>query len=777
VSPLITAWSGFVVRRRSAVISFTLILLLLSAFSTRNLHTDHSQEVWLAPDEPAQRDYQRLTELFGDNEYLLIGIGARAADRDIFTADGFRLLYAITGFLEQHPVVSNVRSLIRYRSLERRGDLTYVVPLAPYLPEEFDAGDDALERARNLVKADGFVQGALITQDLRHTLIMARVKYQSGQKDNHITLMEDLRRLTADKLLDRQGFELHFFGPPAISQAFQKASAGDQQLSFPLMLLVIATILFLTFRSLLGVLLPTAVVLGALLLSGGMLSLLGWPITLLNASLIVILMAIGVSDAIHVMVEYYLARDLGQDARRAAATSAERLFIPCLYTSLTTMLGFLAIAVSDLMPIREFGIIAAWGVGIAFLLTFTLLPALLSYGGEAPAASRKIIRDNPINRLLQHLTRQVLGRRYGIILLSGSLTLVALLGATTIRIDTNVLRFFKDDSELSRDAQYFSRHYAYGGFVEYIVDAGTGSGEPAIDPVFLRRVRAFQDWLEKQPESGATFSLADTIARLHTAAKPEEHPEAGIPDSPERLKKYINFYSIFGGGEDLAELISADDRYVRISQRVEFLSSADLLAFIGRVKAHQAGEFPEMTMTVTGVPVLFAAINQHINGGIADAIALGMAMVGACLLALLRSWKLGLLALLPALLSMVVAAGVMGTAGITLNFAAMVIISVTFGIAVDNAIHIVSRYAAHRKQGEESFPAMEQAVRESGRALSYSALVLFLGFAILTTSNMVPNIQLGFFAALILLLALAASLTLLPALIFALGRDQRPPPQ
>ncbi|MCP4376361.1 MAG: MMPL family transporter [bacterium] len=758
------------------MVAVALFLLAGSLTPLGRLHFDNSPAMWFAQDDPALRDYRQLTELFGDNEYLLVGIEAREGDRDLFTADAFDLIYQLSEFLAQHTHVTKVRSLKDYRFFKRRGGLNYVTRLVAETPEAFDGSDEAMAKARTRIAEETSTHGSLITDDLRHTLILARVKYIEGHGDHHIKLVGDLRSFVADNDFDRSGFKLHLTGHPVGNEAFQAAIIKDQKLSFPLMLLIIVVILLGLFHTPLGVVLPLVVILGSVLLSMGLTGLLGWPINMLNAALAIILMAIGVGDSIHIMVEFYHVRNQGQDARAAAITASETMFMPCLNTTLTTMLGFLAISFSSLVPIREFGVIAAWGVAMAFLLSFTLLPALLSYNRGTPALAKRIVQDNPIARILKGVARLVHTRRKAILLLFATVTLISFYGALEIRTDSNMPRFLKGDTPLARDAKYFSQHYSGGVFLEYIVDTGAGAGSAGnmiADPDFLRRVGIFQEWLQARPESGRVFSIVNMIESLHKALRHDDQDSDLIPDSRDRLQKYINFYTYMGGSENLSDLKTFDGRYFRISQRIGFSPSDELLQFVAKAQERLARDLPEVSVKVTGVPVLFANLNRHVNSGAVKAITLSVVMISICLLLLLRSWRYGLLALIPSLLPMLVAAGLMGFSGLQLNFATMVIISVTLGIAVDNAIHIVSRYASHRRQQRLShYEAMDLAIWESGRALSYTALVLFLGFSILVTSSFVPNMQLGFFSALILLLALITSLILLPAIVFYLTEPE-----
>lgn len=766
----IAAWAACAVASRKRVIAVTALLFASFTLLLPGLRFDNSYEYWFIPDDPALVAYQSLLTHFGDNEYVLIGVAARADDEDLFTPATFSLIYQLNDFLENHPRVIKVKSLANYRAFVHRDGKNILRYLVPYDSSEFDGSSATMAEARTIMAWEGSAHGLLITSDLRHTLIIARTRHTPDDSASGAELVGDIRRFVEQAGFAEQGFDLHLSGPTVVNEAFFRASLADLWLTFPLMGLLIVGVLWGLFRSLSATLLPLLIVVITVVIGMGCLVLLDWPLNILNIALPVILMAVGISDAIHLLLEFRHQRAIGHDRQTSAGEAVRILFRPCLFTSLTTALGFVALSVSHLEPLRQFGIVAAIGVMVAFLLSMTLLPALFVSFDVENERTRPACRGGRIAAALRQLRDPVLKHRTGV--LYGALLLFAasLWGGASVKVDSNFLDFLKQDNPLNRDFAYFVETWGGQAYLEYLIDSGRPASGDApggvVDVGFLERVEAFQHWLDQQQQTGKTLSMINHIARLHQGANGNDAAYYRIPEDPGVLQRYVRHYRYFGGSDNLVDLKSEDDRYLRVSQLLKQMTSREMFDFINKTRAEIAERFPDLDVTLTGVPVLYSDMDNYVFSDMARSALLATILVVACLLLPFRSLRLALPALITSLLPVLMAIGLMGFLDVPLNFVAIVIVSITMGIAIDDTIHLISRYLHHRRDptmdGDE---AMTRAIVETGTALSMTTLILVAGFATLMLSNFVPNIQLGFYSVVILIAALLATLVLLPLLL------------
>ncbi|OGG99183.1 MAG: hypothetical protein A2600_05250 [Candidatus Lambdaproteobacteria bacterium RIFOXYD1_FULL_56_27] len=819
----IDAWAEFVVEKRVLLLLGSLVCAVLVFAPMKNLYFDNSNEMWFLENDPALGDYDKLSTYFGDNEYFMIGIEARPGET-VFSKDYIQMTYELTDFLENHdflqavhfseltrsrnvekfkvepnqptalgdfsnsgfgdegfqtpgeaapkadepkrdhPIraVTKVQSLTTYQATKAKGDSLDVIDLFPDNSAEFTGSDEELAKAAKLMESETLAQDFLLTKDFKNAMISVRTTYLKGTVDHHVALVAQTKAFIQEKGYEAKGFKFHYTGNPDISASFFNASMADQGLTLPLMFLLIILVLITSFRTLAGLTLPLLVVVGSVLTAMSFLAWLGWALNMLNVTLPIILMTAGIGDSVHVLVEFYHFRAKGLSPKESAKSTVKLVFVPCLNTSITTALGFLSIATSKLAPLQEFGLVAGFGVMAAFVITMTLLPALISF--SKAENSKEIAEEGKVARMTHKLTE--LNLKYAKVIVAGAIlsSLVALFFASKVEVNANFVDYFKKDAPMRQDLDYFNDTYKGGFYLEFILDSGKDKG--ILDPAYLKKALEFQSWAESLDGAGKANSLLNMLMQFNQAMHGDDPAWKILPDSSDLAAQYLLLYSNSSPTEDLTDLKTFDERKMRMSLRLVNRPTNQMKVFVQEIQDKVDRDYKDLGITITGMPVLYNNMDSYILEGIVRSFVLSFVSISLCFLVLLRSVKYGLLAMVPALFPILLAGGLMGALGIHLNMAAMIIAAVTFGIAVDNTIHIMSRYIHVRKGGGTRKESIDAAVTETGKALTFTTMILFFGFSILMLSTFVPNIHLGLFGALILAVALLSSLTLLPAMIF-----------
>jgi len=820
----VDGWAEFVVEKRIWVLLVSLVVAVMVLLPMKNLYFDNSNDMWFLKNDPTLTAYDDLLGYFGDNEYFLIGIEAKPGET-VFTKDYIQLTYELTEYLQDndflkdlqfskltrsrnvekfavepmqddtllgagddfdasgfgetpdeagetpvvqrsHPIraVTKLQSLVTYQVTKADGDNLDVIDLFPESQSDFTGSDEELQKAAALMKGEDLALGALVSEDFKHALISARTTYLKGTVDHHVKLVDQVKAFVKEKGYEKQGFVFHFTGNPEISANFFEASMADQGLTIPLMFLLIILVLVTSFRTISGLMMPLLVIVGSVFITLGFMGSLGWALNMLNVTLPVILMAVGIGDSVHLLVEFYHLRSKGFDSKEAAKEAVRQLYVPCMNTSITTALGFLSIGFSKLGPLREFGLIAAFGVVAAFLITVTLLPALVSFTKGKESKQQETSEEGWIALITGNLTDFTY--RFSRPIAFGGLvvTLVSVFFMSKVEVNANFVDYFKPDTQMRMDLDYFNENYNGGFFLEFILDSGEEKG--VLDPKFLSRAKKLQVWLQSLDKTGKATSMVDMLETFNKAMHGDDPAFKVLPDSRELVAQYLLLYSNSSPTEDLTDLKTFDERRMRISLRLVNQPTKQTKKFVEMIQQTIDKDYPDLHVTITGMPVLYNNMDTYILEGIVTSFSLAFISIFLCFIVLLRSVKYGLLAVIPSLFPILLAGGIMGLMGINLNLAAMIIASVTFGIAVDDTIHIMSRYIKVRQSGKSRKEAVHASVSETGKAITYTTVILFFGFSILMVSTFVPNIQLGFFGAVILAVALIASLTLLPAVMF-----------
>ncbi len=762
----IAGWSDFVVERRWLVILLTITLLVGLMIPMKDLYFDNSNEMWFIPGDPALANYEKLREKFGSSQYFVVGLEAREGEKTVITRENLQIIARITEFLEDHEFVTKVSSLSKYQYINAEDDVLNTYDLIEDIETLSDTPEE-MERIRNIMAGETLAHDFLITQDLRHTIIMARTLYKKGEIDHQVQLVRDFDGFLLEQKIAEKGYRIRIAGSPVIAENFLTASMKDSATTMPIMFLLIVVFLWFAFRRISGVLMPLVVILGSVFAVVGVIGMFGWALNSVNVTLPVLLMTIGIGDSVHIIVEFYHFIDAKKPSDTAAKETVKALFIPCFNTSVTTMLGFLAVATTHLRPIREYGIAAAIGVLIAFVISVTTLPALLSFLNPKPGAKRKKIQEGAIARLTNSLTPFAYKHSKTIVLVTLLIVGVSVWFASQIRVDSNFINSFKEDAKIRKDMLYFDAIYNGGYNLEFIVDSGKQGGVK--DPAFLRRALALQNYLETLEKTGKANSMINYLRKMNQTMNGDDPDAHRIPDTRELVAQLLFLYSNSSPEEDLTDLMSFDERYLRLSVSVRNIRTSKMQALVDTIEEEIKTNFPDLKADIAGDTILWNNMSVYIQHGIVSSFSLALITIVICFFILLRSFKYGLFSVIPSLTPIMVAGGVMGILGIDLDMATVMVGAVSFGIAVDDTIHMMNRYVSTRKKGRTRKESVNAALTESGRALIFTSLILYFGFSILMLSSFVPNIYFGFFTGIILISALIAVLILLPAVMFLTG--------
>jgi len=757
------AWARFVVTRPWPIFALTGLLLGFAILSivSRPIPYDNSNEMYFLPNDPSLLAFNELTDLFGDSEYLSIGVEARAQDQDVFSQDTIHLIDSLTQMLEEHEVVTQVRSLSKYQYTHNDDGLLATDDLFEE-PDAVTAQD--LAKARVIMAGEKLALNTLITKDFQQVRILARTEYRAGDNSHKVQIVTDLLDFIETQKFAEQGYQLHLAGMPVIGERFETLTKEDMAWINPTMALVMLVILFLTFRSITGTLVPWLVIGISIISITGIQAYFAWPFTAVNSALVPTLIIIGMGVSVHVLVEFYHFRGKGLVPKEAAYETITHLFQPVLFTALTTSMGFAALAITELLPVKQYAYLAAMGPLIIFLVAMTSLPALLSFIPWMPKRTQTAFKNDLVGRVTQSIPAFTYRKRFPIVFVGAIALLFSLFFVSKITVDSNFITYFKKDSWITQDMHYFDEHFKGISNLEVMVDSGVEDGVKA--PEFLRRVESLQDYLEGLPESGDTNSLLDFLKQIRQAVS-EDNPDFFIlPDSAQMTAQLLLLYENSGPDEDLSDLKDFDQRHLRLTVPLINMSASQMTLLLEQINTEIEAEYSDLTVEITGPMVMYNVQDRYINEGMFNSFSIALLLIGLSFFVLFRSVKYGLIALVPSVVPILMAGGVVTLMGISLDLGTMIVGAMTMGIAVDDAIHVVSRYLLARSQGADVNQAIGRAMNESGRAVVFTSVILVVGFSVMLLGSFIPYINTGLFSAVIMGLALVGDLIVLPALLY-----------
>jgi len=715
------------------------------------LRIDPSLNEMLPEDDDARRFYEELLDRFGSDDVVVVALRSPA----LFSPAGLEALARATRAIEDIDGVHHVDGLanaLRIRPFE--GD----VEIAGYL-EPMPASQAEADRLRAALWADPLRAGSFVSRDAAASAIL--VTFERLSEEELLARGLDLAVLEAARAA-APGMEVFLAGTPHIKATVARLLTAELTTMVPVVFLLMSALSCLFFRSLRVGLVPIAAVALGLVWTLGAMGWAGHDLNIVTTLIPPLVLALGFAYAAHVVSSFQQAGalgDRGRGASRSARASLARVAFPVAFTALTTAAGFLSLGTNDLAVVRGFGFFAAVSTLATFLVALTLVPLLLTHGGKGadvmPESSLGWL-DRRLDALVRFDLRHANGILVAALLLVGG----ALFGATRIEVNLPVIENFGRETEIRRAYREVDR--LFGGANQFYVMLRAEQAGAFEDPAWLREIAGLQAWLEAQPEIGGTTSVVQYVEVLNEAlgAGAGDPPGRHIPETAKAVAQLL----LFGGNEELDVLIDRAHRTATILVRSTATETREFDILARRIDARLAELPAGLTGQTTGNAILLTRAADRISRGQALSLLLASAMIGLLLIGYFRSLRLGLLALVPNVIPVVLYFGLLGWTGVTLNNATALMGSIVLGIAVDDTLHLLVEYRRALAQTGDPARALHEAVRHVGRAITCTTLAVCLGLLVVGTSELRNQAEFGLLGAATLAIAWLVDLTFTPVL-------------
>lgn len=711
------------------------------------LEIDPSENRLLPEGDESKEFYDFVRKAFGNDETLLVAVHAE----DLFTEPALRVVERLTNRLSEVDGVHHVTSLLN--AIDIRGS-EYGIDVEPFV-REVPSDPEELAALRERVLGNPIFAGNLVSNEGRTAAIVIHFLNFSDREFINRGTDATIQQIVAE---ERGEFDVWITGGPHIKVAQVEYQLADWRRAMPLILAGLGIVLVFSFRTVRGVVLPLLSIVIALVWTMGIASLQGEPLNLVTSLVPPLMLILGLSYAVHVVSEYYeSAREMPDASAPEIVHHAVVLVAqPVILTAITTAAGFLALALSPIGSISEFGILALIGIGSSTFASLFLIPTLLSL---LPVPKRLAEPDSgPMARAAQVLGDFNVRNRRGILIAFGGIFAVSVAFALQVEVGGNSIKAFPEDSSVRMDFDAVNRYLE--GANPFNVVLRAEQDDAFQEPANLRVVEEFQAWLEAQPEIGGTTSVVEFIKLINRGFHENDPEYLAIPES-RRLTAQLLF---FGSSEDLMRYLDGRRRLVNIEVRANDIDRTVVNALVARIDARMQ-EFPEhITGTVTGNPILKNRLAETISRGQAWSMFSALAFIYAILIVFFLDWRTALMALGPNALVIVFFFGALGASGVTLNLATSVIGPMALGIAIDDTIHYFVRFTQDAKRFADERRAMASALIAVGRPVTYTTIAICTGFLMLTTSDLTPQVQVGALGAITLAFAWLVDVTLTPVL-------------
>ena len=722
---------------------------------------------YFSDDNPQLIAFEALEADFNKRDTLTLLI--EPVSGDIYQPRVIELIRTLTDIAWQLPYARRVDSLANFQRLDATEDGISVSDLAG---DEVALTAEALASIRAYVNQEAAIQGLLAAQDGQAAAVQVALILPDNSPAATRELLDTVEARLASVEADYSDVaRIRVFGSTAINLALEDAVAQDMSLLIPLSTLLIYVLVWLLLRSIPGLIVVMTTISLSVAIVFGLFGWFGQPLSPASGMVPSMIMVIAVADCIHLLVTFYHRMAEGEE-RAAAVREALRInFSPMLITSVTTAVGLLCLNFSEAPPYRAMGNMGALGAMVAFLLTITLVPAMLCWLPAGKAGS-----DKGSSRLfapMANLADWLIRHRYMAMVLSALAVLLLATGLPKNQLTERWHQYYDDTFAVRQALDFQNQHLNGVNFIEYRI---THSGDGDVnDPVFIAELHQLHQWLREQPGVEHVDSILPRLKKVHELLETGSDTPTGLPQSRERAAQNMLLYELsLPMGLGTEEYVSADRQSIRMTVYLGKSDSRSLMHFDDRVQAFDADSLPTLQVSEgTGLDMVFAHISDRNMVSLLQGTALALVLISALLMVILKSFTVGLISLVPNLVPAIAAYGFWGYTVGYVDLGLSVVACMSLGLVVDDTVHFLSKYQRARRELDQT---PEQAVRYAfstvGAAMLVTTIVLALGFAVLVFSHFSPTWGMGGLLSSTILFALIFDFLLLPPLLLIL--DRRP---
>lgn len=663
-------------------------------------------------------------------------------------SDEIQQSFAVLEYLYM-PVVK-VRSLSTIENLTSTEDEINLHPLLP----QGELNKAQIDQFQKEAVENPLYRDLLLSEDLAMTSI--QIELSIPKDDNRNTGIVYDRAVAISENFTYEG-DIYLAGSPVVDAEMAKSMERDNLIFFPFVMLVISGILYACFRRLSGIYVPLTIAGITTVWTLGIMVGLGIEQNIVTTILPVFLLTVAVADAIH-FYNHYLNCDVSSKQGRLKSTF-ERLLKPLVLTSITTLIGFLALAWTDIIFIKEFGLLMALGVVLALIITIIVAPIIIP-DNERPAGM-----GSKIQSVMMSVTKLTL-RFPGRVLV----TICIVLGASVyslqfLTFDQEGINFFDESTTLRSHNNAILEHYDGTISIDVWVDTGKQGG--LYDPEMLKQIEKIEAYLEQREGIGFVLSPLDFLKRMYDLLTLEGHllPE----DYNEQLIAQLLLVYDNERSQDIKNAIDDQHRHARII----VLGESDAASFWEPILSDIESMTPDgAQIEINGYgKVMFSNIEEVIKTNISSTV-IALGLIGLVMIMLFKSLSLGLIGIAPLILTVVMNYAVMASWGISVDVGTTIIASIAFGIGIDYSIHYLSEIQRQRKKLSLSEDAVIASASIVGVPIVVNSLTLAGGFLVLALSDFMVIKLLGIFISMTMLLSAINALITIPCLIQIFSSDK-----
>ena len=728
-------------------------ITLLSLIPLSHLKFEFNIEKLFPVRDPDLAFFQEFQHQFHseiDDEFIFIGL---KNEEGIFRQDFLKKTDSLTRYISQLENIIKVYSLTSSNLIYFKGDSLQARPLIHINnPEHYQQDSIYLFQSREY-------HDLLVSKDGRSIAIAAFNTQNLGdeQKDRILNGIQST--------IDHLGFdEAYLTAKIRVERIYVQEIEKNLRIYLLLSLTMISLCLYLLFRSVKAIIVPLLIIMVSIIWTLSFISITGHSLDIISSLLPPILAAICMSDIIHLSTAYVEELRNGLPKMEALKKAFREVGLATFFTCCTVAIGFFTLAITNIIPIRNFGLFAGIGLLMAFALTLVSLFAFYSLTPVPIIAARRSA-DKKWTAVLSSLLVIVIRKRNLVLVSLLVLTIISVFFMSRIEVNSSLLQEIPKNNPMLEDYRFMEKDFAGTRPFEMALDVRGKTN--FYDPEMMKRVEEIETFLKDSCGVGYIISPVSLFKGANKAFQGGEVESFTIPSSPQAVARFYEGIMQSEFADEMEHYLSADGSRLRISGRLPDLDMQSFQLVRERFDRFftNFGYSSLFTYQLTGSGVLLDKVTYSLTENLMTGIIVDAVIISLIALFLLRHWRIILIVLVPNVVPLLVMGAVMGLLGINLKSDTSVIFAIAFGIAVDDTIHFLSRIRLELSRGLTLPYAVKRTYLSTGKAIVITALVLVSGFGTLLFSSFGGAFYIGLLISLCLTVAVIMDLTVLPVLL------------
>jgi len=758
--------ADFVVRFRWLVILVAVAGTGLAASGMRHLEFANNYRVFFSGENPELLTFERFQATYTKNDNILFIL--KPKDGQVLSPRLAQAQERLTAESWKIPFAIRVDSLTNFQNSWADGDDLTVEDL---VRGGIDLPQEELDRRRDIALSEPLLYGNLISPDADTVGINVTLQYPGKSLTEVPEAVGHARNLAEGLRRDFPDLKIALSGISMLNNSFAESGQQDVMTLIPIMYGVLIVVMMVILRSFTGTFVTLLVIAFSTLTAMGLAGYAGVKLTPISVTAPTVILTLAIADSIHILISMLAIMREGRDRIFALKESLRINFLAVTVTSITTVIGFLALNFSDSPPFWHLGNITAAGIVAAWAYSLFFMPAVVSLLPMRVRARREGV--SPGIGLMERLANGVIARYRAILVGTGVVAAVLIAAVPTLELNDSWIEYFDRRVQFRNDAEFALKNLSGLYPIEYSLEAAEPGG--VSEPEYLENLDAFTAWLRAQPEVRHVFSYIDIIKRLNKNLHADDPDWYRVPDRRDLAAQYLLLYELsLPYGLDLNDRVSIDKGATRVTATLDNISTVGVRAFNKRAATWLKENTPEyMHAKPTSATVMFAHISQRNIEGMLRGNLVAIVLIASIMILSLRSLRLGALSLIPNAIPILMTFGVWALVVGQAGMAAAIVSATSLGIIVDNTVHFMTKYLrARRERGFDQAEAIRYTFRTVGAAIAANAAILTFGFAVLAASTFKVNSEMGLLTALAVVIALAVDFLLLPSLLL-IGYDKK----